>query len=570
MFTAIRNFFRDPYIEGDPSQIQDVRTTHRVAVALLGLGLLAIPFMFDLEAPVRYYTILGSVFGIFVWLFTIFLVKRGKIILAKLIILTVNSIDLLLVVHFVGGLERPTIFATIFLVALATLLFPKRGALIYGAILLVLSTGLFVLGQIGLTPEPAYVPTDKSIFSIFLFTLIAVAALLEIVSGNMRQNLENAIQTQNQLRQRNLELDSLRGQLEVRVEERTQELKGRTEQLEAIADVARSIATIQEIDRLLPEITKLVSERFGFYHVGIFLLDEIKQFAVLRAANSDGGQKMLARGHRLGVGQQGIVGYVTAQGQARVALDVGEEAVYFNNPDLPETHSEVALPLMFGNEIIGALDIQSTDKDAFSQEDVKIFSILADQVSVAIQNVQSLSQTQRALHEADRATRQLTGQAWKTFSERTKVKGVYFDGNNPRLLEEAPKVFEEGTLKIPIQIHGLEIASLNLETPSPNHQWHEDEIAIARAAAERTALALENARLLEEAQRRVMQEQTISKIATKIGASTNIDAILRSTVEELGRQIGGTEVTFKLNSKSQVTQGDTKLVPPTLDNEEVS
>jgi GAF domain-containing protein len=279
---------------------------------------------------------------------------------------------------------------------------------------------------------------------------------------------------------------------------------------------------------------------------------------------------MLARGHRLGVGQQGIVGYVTAQGQARVALDVGEEAVYFNNPDLPETHSEVALPLMFGNEIIGALDIQSTNKDAFSQENVKIFSILADQVSVAIQNVQSLSQTQRALHEADRATRQLTGQAWKTFSERTKVKGVHFDGSRPRLLEEAPKVSEEGTLKIPIQIHGLEIASLNLEAPNPSHQWHEDEIAIARAAAERTALALENARLLEEAQQRAMREHTISKIATKISASTNIDAILRSTVEELGRQISGTEVTFKLSSNSQVARENTSLMPPTLDNEEVS
>ena len=569
MFTAIRNFFRDPYFEGDPGQTQDVRTTHRVAVALLGLGLLAIPFMFDLEAPVRYYTILGSVFGIFVWLFTIFLIKRKKITLAKIIILTVNSIDLLLVVHFVGGLERPTIFTTIFLVALATLLFPKRGALIYGAILLALSTGLFILGRIGLTPEPAYIPTDGSIFSIFMFTLIAVATLLEIVSGNMRQNLENAIQIQDQLRQRNLELDELRGQLELRVDERTQELKGRTEQLEAIADVARSIATIQEMGKLLPEITKLVSESFGFYHVGIFLLDEIKQFAILRAANSAGGQKMLARGHRLGVGQQGIVGYVTSRGQARVALDVGVEAVYFNNPDLPETHSEVALPLMIGSEIIGALDIQSIDKNAFSQEDVKVFSILADQVSVAIQNVQSLGQTQRALHEADRATRQLTGQAWKTFSGRKKLKGVHFDGSKSKLLDEAPKGNGVETLRIPIQIRGLEIASLSLESPEPNHEWLEDEVAIAQAAAERTALALENARLLEEAQRRAVREHTISEMATKIGSSTNIDAILRSTVEELGRQIGGTEVTFKLSTNPQTTQESNLLVPPPVDNEEV-
>ena len=554
MFTAIRNFFRDPYFEGDPSQIQDVRTTHRVTVALLGLGLLAIPFMFDLEAPVRYYIILGSVFGIFVWLFTISLIKRKRTILAKIIILTINSLNLLLVVHFVGGLARPTIFTTTLLVALAALLFPKRGTLIYGAILLVLSTGLFVLGKIGLTPEPAYTATDTSIFSIFTFTIIAVTALLEIVSRNTRQNLRNAIQIQEQLRQRNLELDELRGQLEERVEERTQELQDRTEQLEAIADMARSIATIQDIDKLLPEITKLVSERFGFYHVGIFLLDESKQFAILRAANSDGGQKMLARGHRLGVGQQGIVGYVTSRGQARVALEVGEEVVYFNNPDLPETRSEVALPLMFGQEIIGALDIQSTDKNAFSQDDVRIFSILADQVSVAIQNVQSLNQTKRALHEADRATRQLTGQAWKMFSEGLKVKGVRFDGNKPRILEEAPNVVEEGTLKIPIQVHGLEIASLNLESPDPDHQWHEDEIAIARAAAERTALALENARLLEEAQRRASRERIIGDITASISTFSDLEGILRTAVQQLGRRMGGAEVVLELGSNLETEE----------------
>jgi GAF domain-containing protein len=554
MFTALRKFFRDPYYEGDPDQAQDVRTTHRVTVALLGLGLLSIPFMFDLERPIRDYTILGTVSGLFIWLFTIFLIKRGRIISAKVIILTVNSLNLLVVVYFAGGLERPTIFATIFLVALAALLFPKRGTLIYGAILLVLSTGLFALGQIGLTPEPAYSAKDTSIFSIFAFTLIAVTVLLEIVSVNIRHNLENALLVQSQLRKRNLELDELRGQLEVRVEERTQELKGRTEQLEAIADVARSIATIKDIDHLLPEITKLVSERFGFYHVGIFLLDEIKQFAILRAANSDGGQKMLARGHRLGVGQQGIVGYVTSRGQARVALDVGEEAVYFNNPDLPETHSEVALPLMFGQEIIGALDIQSTDKNAFSQDNVKIFSILADQVSVAIQNVQSLSQMQRALHEADRATRQLTGQGWKMFSERTKVKGIHFDGSKSRLLEEAPRAAEKGILRIPIQIRGLEIASLNLESPNPNHHWLDDEIAIAKAAAERTALALENARLLEEAQHRASREQAISEMTASISAFNDVDTILRTVVQELGNKIGNTEVIFELSSEHNAQQ----------------
>jgi len=339
--------------------------------------------------------------------------------------------------------------------------------------------------------------------------------------------------------------------LEQRVEERTQELQGRTAQLEAIADIARSIATIQESNQLLPEITRQVSERFGFYHVGVFLLDENKQYAVLQAANSEGGQNMLARGHRLGVGQQGIVGYVTSQGKARVALDVGAEAVYFNNPDLPETHSEVALPLMLGQEIVGALDIQSTERNAFSQEDVDVFSILADQISVAIQNAQSLDQAQRALQEADRATRQLTGRAWASFARTMAVKGYYFDGGKPRPFEGSRKYPKKGTLNIPIQIHGQQVANLCLEASKSDHQWQENEIAMIQATAERAALALENARLLDDAQRIASKERTISDISAKISATAEIERIMQVAVGELRQALGASEVTLQINPNSQ-------------------
>ncbi len=342
--------------------------------------------------------------------------------------------------------------------------------------------------------------------------------------------------------------------LEQRVEERTRELKGRKEQLEAIADLARSIATIQEADQLLPEITRQVSERFGFYHVGIFLLDDNKQFAILRAANSEGGQKMLARKHRLGVGKQGIVGYVTSQGQARVALDVGEEAVYFDNPDLPNTRSEVALPLKFGQEIIGALDIQSIESNAFSQEDVDTFSILADQISVAIQNAQSQEQAQRALREADSATRQVTGQAWLSFSRNRVVRGFHFDGSSSQPLKETVKVAEDGLLKIPVQIHGQQIANLMLEASEPGYQWSKDEITMIQATAERVALALESARLLEEAERRAVRESIIGEITSRINASTDIDTILRSAVAEIGRQIHGTKVALELIPQTETEQ----------------
>jgi len=339
--------------------------------------------------------------------------------------------------------------------------------------------------------------------------------------------------------------------LERRVEERTSELEGRTKQLEAIANVARSVTTIQELDRLLPAITRLVSERFGFYHVGIFLLDDNHEFAILQAANSEGGARMLARGHRLQVGQQGIVGYVTLHGAPRIALDVGEEAVYFNNPELPETHSEVALPLKAGREIIGALDIQSTETNAFSQEDLEIFSILADQVSIAIQNARLLEQVQRALREAEVASRQLTGHAWKEYSGAIRARGYRYDGIKPEPLKKSGKeLSKEEHFTVPVQLRGQTIGRLKLRATDTTHQWTDDELAIINSTAERVAIAMDSARLLDEAQKRATRETFLSELATKLSTSFQLDSILRDTVEELGQTMKDSTVTFQLVNPS--------------------
>ena len=144
----------------------------------------------------------------------------------------------------------------------------------------------------------------------------------------------------------------------------------RARQFEAIAQVARVIATIQDLDTLLPRVTQVISQQFGFYHVGIFMWDENHEFAVLVAANSEGGQHMLKRGHKLGIGQTGIVGFVAATGTSRIALDVGADAVFFDNPDLPLTRSELALPYMW--QMASEWDVQAQRK-CLSREDTKYY-----------------------------------------------------------------------------------------------------------------------------------------------------------------------------------------------------
>ncbi len=187
--------------------------------------------------------------------------------------------------------------------------------------------------------------------------------------------------------------------LEKQVAERTRQLQEanydlqrRAIQLEASAQVGRAIASILNVDGLLAEVVNLIRDRFGFYHAGIFLLDESGEWAVLRQATGEAGQRMLARQHQLAVGGQSIVGWVTGNRQPRVALDVGTDAVHFKNPDLPHTRSEMALPLVVGDRLLGALDVQSTEEAAFDREDVAILSLMADQVAVAIENALKFSQ----------------------------------------------------------------------------------------------------------------------------------------------------------------------------------
>lgn len=361
------------------------------------------------------------------------------------------------------------------------------------------------------------------------------------------------------------ELRSIQNALEQRVEQRTVELthanqrsEKHTEQLKTIAEIARAVITNQFIDELLRQFANLISSRFGFYHVGIFLLDERKEFAILRASNSEGGQKMLARSHRLKVGEQGIVGHVASSGNPRIALNVGEDVAFFNNPDLPETQSEVTLPLKFGPEIIGALDIQSQEKNAFTQDDIVIFAILADQVSVGIQNARSSEQARRALQEAVQATSQLTGRSWQEHTGGIRIRGYRYDGIRPEPVHRASRAPEEkDTFTVPVEIRGQTIGRLKLRTPDASRKWNEDELAIIESTAERVALALEGARLLDDAQKRASRETFLSELSAKLGTSFQMDSILRDTVEELGQALKGTTVTFQLvNPSAAATEDD--------------
>lgn len=351
--------------------------------------------------------------------------------------------------------------------------------------------------------------------------------------------------------------DTLLG-LEERISDRTKELEKinennayRASQFESIAQISRIISSTQTLDTLLPQITETIAERLGFYHVGIFLLDYHGEYAILVAANSAGGKRMLNRNHRLLVGETGIVGYVTKMGQPRLALDVGQDAVFFNNPDLPETRSEIALPLRIGSNIFGALDVQSKKGKAFSQEDVSILSALSEQVSVAIQNARSFQESQEALAQAEMISLQLSEQQWSKFLTHQAIGGYHFDGVEAKQIKSKSAQGIPHSLSVPLILRGIKIGTLKLNDPDPNRIWTDDEISLVQATADRTALAIENARLLQDAQKRAAKERTIGEISSKIGSLVNLENIIQTTIEELGSTLPGTEIAIQFTPKPE-------------------
>ncbi len=181
--------------------------------------------------------------------------------------------------------------------------------------------------------------------------------------------------------------------------------------LQAAAKVGRSITSILDPDLLLEQTVDIICDEFGFYYAGVFLIDETGEWAVLRAGRGEAGAKMIAEGHNLRVDGHSMIGAATGQRKALIALDVGEEPVHFKNPHLPYTRSEMALPLIFGDEVIGALTVQSTEEAAFTDDDITVLQTMADQLAVAIRNARLHAQNRKLLARAERRTRLLAAAA---------------------------------------------------------------------------------------------------------------------------------------------------------------
>ena len=361
--------------------------------------------------------------------------------------------------------------------------------------------------------------------------------------------------------------------LEQRVAERTQLIERRTNQILAGAEIARAAGAELDPEGLLTQVVNLIRDRFALYYAGAFMLDSAGTTAELRAGTGEAGAVMLANRHHLAVGGQSMIGRSIAERQPRIALDVGGEAVRFNNPALPLTRSEMALPLVARGRALGALTIQSDLPAAFSDEDIVSLQGMADLIAVALDNARLFQEAQRALAEVTTLHQQYLSQAWTTFAASRAAAGkaptYSYDGQQFRrgepitvpgleqMAQSQKPVIARGengeVVTVPIRLRDQIIGGFALESGDPDHHWSADELALLEAAAEQAALALENARLIEEAEsalaesrRLAAREQTVNVIAGKVRGVPNVDSILTTALMELGKTLGASKGSVRL------------------------
>jgi GAF domain-containing protein len=490
---------------------------------------------------------LGAV-AVIVGLVSYWLYRRRLFELGSYVLLIGTSVAITSNVYIRGYQDSSGIYYLWPILGAVTLL-EARGGMLVALISAIAYLILVALQQLGYqTPPLPYDPQQEAMLTVasrvFMFFLLAFLGWLT------SQNLRRALQ---QARQAAWRWRDLNEALEQHVADRTRDLERRARYLETTARVARDTSSVLDLQNLLTRVVTLVSERFGFYHTGVFLVDPAGEWAVLQAASSEGGRRMLARGHRLRVGEEGIVGYVTGRGEPRIALDVGADAVFFDNLDLPDTRSEMALPLRARGEIIGALDVQSKEPQAFSDEDVAVLQTLADQVAMAISNARLFQRAQESLEAGRRAYGEISREAWAQMLRvqpnlgfLSDQQGIFPVGDlwEPQMEvvlqtgEATPGDGDGTTMALPIKVRGQVIGVVDAQKPGKSSEWTAEEVALMETLAEQLGLALESARLYQDTQRRAERERLAGEVTAHIRETLDLDIVLQTAVHDISEALG--------------------------------
>ena len=359
------------------------------------------------------------------------------------------------------------------------------------------------------------------------------------------------------------ELKALKASLEERVADRTQELKRRSAHLEASAGVSHAAASILQADRLMEQAVNLIQERFGLYYVGLFVVDERDEWAVLQAGTGSAGRTMLARTHRIRIGE-GMVGWSIANSQARVAQVAGSDAVRLATPELPLTRSEAALPLRSRGQVLGALTVQDIHSGTFDQDTITVLQTMADQLAVALENARLFAESKEALKVMHRAYAEMSSKAWRELLHSRPTLGFRRDKEGTAPIPtpvfaqpQLPGQADPGTgppahrqKVLPVKVRNQILGWVDARKVDGAGEWTAQEMDLLTELVEHLGVALENARLYETTRRHARRDRATADIVGKIRSGGDVRSILETATEELVRTLGVSRAVIKLGDPS--------------------
>jgi GAF domain-containing protein/HAMP domain-containing protein len=337
--------------------------------------------------------------------------------------------------------------------------------------------------------------------------------------------------------------------LERQVEDRTEDLNRRTKQLQIVTRIIQEISSVDDLNMLIMQAVQLISENFGYYHVGIFLSDTRSEYAILQASSSEGGKLMMARGYKREINKNDLIGRSILENRLIIIHDISQELTYQINPDLPQTASLIILPLESHGNVIGAIDVQAAQPYAFSNDDQEILQTLVNQVSLTILNIRLVEENRLAFQRLETTLEENIRQAWREFSTGNKLAYRYTPTSLLKLDDTNDKPADSNRqeiLSVPINVHEQKIGSIEVIRRGQN-TWEESDKFFLTNITSQIGLALENSRLLNTTQQRVYYEQSLSALTARLGLSIDTDTLLESAIRELHQLPNVTEVSVKLS-----------------------
>jgi GAF domain-containing protein/HAMP domain-containing protein len=386
-------------------------------------------------------------------------------------------------------------------------------------------------------------------------------------------------------------LNTLTEKLKNMLKDQQRIIDERTAQVRLTLEVAQRVSSILDFAQLVGEVVNLVNDSFNLYHTHIYLLDESRENLVMVSGYGKAGEEMKRQGHSIPFdAPQSLVARAARAGKVVLVEDVRDDPTWLSNPLLPETRSEMAVPIMSGAEVIGVLDVQSEKVGDLTDEDGTTLQALANQIATAVRNARLFAQTQESLYEAQRLQRLYTGQAWQKFRATQHTTDYEYrqptlpsldNTTTPEVMaalqqEQTVTLVTNGQTKVheptddklsepqasssktrtalatPLKLRDEIIGVLGIHDENPDRRWSEEEIALIEAVGEQMSLAIENARLFEHTQRDAWRNRVVSEATTQVWASAEIEEVMKAAVAELGEKLNASEVVVRLSTDSDL------------------